>query len=98
MYSVNIYILTGVRGYKITMRGAEGVGELVEAAKGEREFGVEVERGGGEAAVGRRELSEKSELEAELSLAATALGYQLRDRVAGDTAAQAAVQDWAAQR
>ena len=50
-----------------------GLGELVEAARGEGEFGVEVKRGGGEATEGERELSGEEELEAELGFAAAAL-------------------------
>lgn len=70
---------------------------MAEAAEGEREFGVEEKRGGGEAAVGRRELGEESELEAELGLAAAAFGDELREGVAGDAAAEVAVEDWTAQ-
>jgi hypothetical protein len=72
------------------------VGELVEAARGKREFGVDVERRGGEAAEGDRELSGESQLKAELGLAATALGEEFGYGVAGYAAGEAAVEDLAA--
>lgn len=80
------------------MGGAKGEGELVEAAGGEGELGVEVERGGGEAAVRGWELRGEEELEAELGLAAAALGDDLGHRVAGDAAGENPVEDRAAQR
>ena len=60
---------------------------MLETAKGKREFGVEEERGGGEAAPGGRELGVEGELEAELGLAGAALGDELRHGVAGNAAA-----------
>ena len=71
---------------------------MLEAAKGKREFGVEEERGGGEAAAGRRKLGREGELEAELGLAGAALGDGLRHGVAGNAAPEAAVEEGATQR
>lgn len=71
---------------------------MLEAAKGKREFGVEEERGGGQAAAGGRELGGEGELEAELGLAGAALGDELRHGVAGNAAAEAAVEEGATQR
>lgn len=68
----------------------------MEAARGKRELGVDVERRGGEAAEGDRELSGESQLKAELGLAATALGEDLGYGVAGDAAGEAAVEERAA--
>lgn len=47
----------------------------MEAADGERKFGVEIEGRGREAAICGGELSVEAELEAELSLAGAALCY-----------------------
>ncbi|CAL5385343.1 unnamed protein product [Camellia sinensis] len=74
------------------MRGAKGMGKLLEAAEREWEFGVEVERGGGEAAEGEGELGGEEELKGELGFATAALRHQLRDGVAGDAAAEEPVQ------
>lgn len=74
MDALNKYVIAWV----MVVRGAKGVAELVEAAHGEGEFCVEIERGGGEAAVGAGELGGEGELEAELGLAGAAFGYQLR--------------------
>lgn len=59
--------------------GVERVGELMEAAEREGKFGVEVERGGGEAAEGGGELGAEGELEAELGLAGAAFCHDLGD-------------------
>lgn len=69
------------------------MGELLKTAEGEREFGVDVERGGVEAAEGKGELSEMAELEAELGFTAAALGDNLGEGVASDAAADGAVDD-----
>lgn len=73
-----------------------GEGELVEAAEGEMELGVEVERGGREAAVGNWELGGEEELEGKLGLAAAAFGYDFGDGIARDSAVKEIVEDWAA--
>lgn len=52
---------------------AKRLRELLKAARGEWELGVDVEGGGGEAAEGGGELGGKNELETELGLAGAAL-------------------------
>lgn len=56
MYSVNEYIVTRIAA-EIRVRIAERARELLEAAEGERELGVDVESGGREAAIGEWKLS-----------------------------------------
>lgn len=56
-----------------------------------------VEGGGGEAATGDGQLGTQEELKAELGLAATALGDELGDGVAGDASVEEAIQDRAAE-
>ncbi|PON75933.1 LOW QUALITY PROTEIN: hypothetical protein PanWU01x14_038840 [Parasponia andersonii] len=73
------------------------VAKLLEAAEGERELCVEVERGTGEAALGDR-LSGEGELETELGLAAAAFSDELRHGVAGNASVEAAVEDWTPER
>lgn len=68
--------------------GDEGGGELLQAARGEVTFGVDVERAGEEAVLGRRELSGEEELEAKLRFAGTGLTNDLRDATARNTAVQ----------
>ena len=68
----------------------------MEAARGKRELGVDVKRRAGEAAERDRELSGESQLEAELGLAATALGEELGYGIAGYAAGEAAVKERAA--
>lgn len=77
----------------VVKRG-EGEGELAEAAEREGGFGVDVERGGGE---GERELGGEEELEGELGFAAAAFGDEFSDGVAGEAAAEEAVEDWTAE-
>lgn len=70
--------------------------ELLKTAKGEGEFGVDVKRGGGEAAVGGRKLSGKDELEADLCLAGSTFGDEFGDGVAGNAAAEETIEYGAA--
>ncbi|GER52047.1 SWAP (Suppressor-of-White-APricot)/surpdomain-containing protein / ubiquitin family protein [Striga asiatica] len=71
-------------------------GQLTEAARGEWELGVEIEGGGAEAAAGGGELGGEKELEGELGLAGAALRDDLGDGLAGDAAAEEAVEEGAA--
>lgn len=68
----------------------------MEAAEWEGEFGVEIERGGGETAFGDRELCVERKLETELSFSRSAFCDDFGYRVARDSAAERSVQDWAA--
>lgn len=77
MHALNKYIITGITAENRRVGRAEGERELVQTARGEREFGVDEDRGGRETAKGDRELGGESQLEAYLSLAATALGDEL---------------------
>jgi hypothetical protein len=69
----------------------KGTGELVEAASGKREFGVEVKRGSGQAAEEGWELGAEGELEAELGFAGTTFSHDFGYGVARDASAHAAV-------
>lgn len=97
MHGVDEHIVGRIKFPADRVAIAECAAELVEAAEGEGELGVEVERGGREAAAGGRELGGEGELEAELGLAGAALGDELGYGVAGNAAAEAAVEDGAAQ-
>lgn len=92
MYGVNEYIVARI-AVKAGMWMAEGARELLKTAKGERELGVDIERGSRKTAMGSWKLSRESKLEAELGLAATALGNKLSHGVAGNAAVEAAIEN-----
>lgn len=73
----------------------KGERKLPEAAVGEGEFGVEVERRGREAAERGGELGGEEELEGELGLAGAAFGNDLGDGFARDSSGEEAVEDGA---
>lgn len=71
------------------------VGKLLETTRREGEFGVNVDGGGREVAGRSRDLSGKEELKTELGFSATALGDELGHGIAGNSAAEEAVQNGA---
>lgn len=86
-------MIGGVCVGELGVRGTKCAGKLLETAEGERELGVDVERGGIKAAIGEGELGAEGELEAELGLAGAALSDDFGEGIAGDAAAGAAVED-----
>lgn len=69
----------------------------MEAAEGEGEFGVEIEGGGGESALAKWKLRGEEQLQGELRLSGAALGDDFGDALAGNAAAEEAVEDGAAE-
>lgn len=65
---------------------SKGLRELLKAARGEWELGMDVDGGGGEAAEGGGKLRGEEELETELGLAGATLSDKLGDAVAGNAA------------
>lgn len=68
----------------------------MEAAEGERELGMEIKRGTGQAAARNRELCGEKKLQGELGFSGAALGHDFRYTIARNAAVKEAIKNGAA--